>query len=47
MKKAVPAMGLKANEVFIAYDIIYIRDDYLYMGMVDAFGSDPSSTNPP
>lgn len=40
-------MGLNANEVFIAYDIIYIKDDYLYMGLVDALGSDPSSTNPP
>jgi hypothetical protein len=47
MKKSVPAMGLKANEFFIAYDIIYIKDDYLYMGMIDAFGSDPSPTNPP
>lgn len=36
------AINKKADENFIAYDHLYVKDDYLYMGVVDAFGTESS-----
>ncbi|CAD8210003.1 unnamed protein product [Paramecium pentaurelia] len=46
-KLAVPALGKQSNQFFLAYDLIYIRDDYLYMGEVDVFGNEATLDNPP
>ncbi|CAK84241.1 unnamed protein product (macronuclear) [Paramecium tetraurelia] len=44
---AVPAMSKQSNSPFLSYDLVYIRDDYLYMGEVDVFGTHASADNPP
>ncbi|CAD8126612.1 unnamed protein product [Paramecium sonneborni] len=44
---AVPVFNKLANQFFIAYDLIYIKDNYLYMGEVDAFGNEATQTQPP
>lgn len=42
-----PAFNKLAGQYLIAYDLIYIRDNYLYMGDVDALGNMASIDEPP
>ncbi|CAD8118841.1 unnamed protein product [Paramecium sonneborni] len=43
---SVPAFNKLAGQYFIGYDILYIKDNYLYMGDVDALGNEASIDQP-
>lgn len=42
-----PAFNKLAGQYLIAYDLMYIQDNYLYMGVVDALGNMASIDEPP